>query len=446
MKLGVLLLGRKRPGFDPQWGKHIEGCVKTALARVPCEVLYADHPAVDDPSLCAAVAQLQRAGAEALTLLQPTMSDGRLAPRLGQLWPDPVLIWATPENPDSNKVSSCSLVGAHVFAANLRQLKRPFELVYGMPGAPETERELMLAVRAAHAYRGLRRGKIGLIGYHAPGFIDMHADPFALSAQFGLQLYHTGVQELLDRAQAIPETDARNDAAAVAALGMPMDKVDTADLFTASRFYLAMKQFAAEEGLDALALREWPELPNLSGQWPYLAISRLLNDGFPVACEGDVDGAVASLMGCLIGCGPGYLTDWLAHDAHSITLWHGGCAPFSMCDPIGSPGGPRIARHFNTDKPAVVNARLTPGAALTLCRLWRCDNTYHMLVQEAESIEPERMLEGTTGAVRVAGRDVREWFRDLCHAGMPHHLLALPGNQTEVLKRLARLLGIAVIA
>ena len=52
--------------------------------------------------------------------------------------------------------------------------------------------------------------------------------------------------------------------------------------------------------------------------------------GFPIACEGDVDGALGCLIGKLLGLGTVYLSDWLEHDQSTITLWHGGMAPIQV--------------------------------------------------------------------------------------------------------------------
>ena len=52
--------------------------------------------------------------------------------------------------------------------------------------------------------------------------------------------------------------------------------------------------------------------------------------GFPVACEGDVDGALGCLIGKLLGCGTVYLSDWLEHDTSTVTMWHGGMAPMQV--------------------------------------------------------------------------------------------------------------------
>jgi len=36
------------------------------------------------------------------------------------------------------------------------------------------------------------------------------------------------------------------------------------------------------------------------------------------------------LIGKLTGCGVVYLSDWLEHDQSTLTLWHGGMAPFQL--------------------------------------------------------------------------------------------------------------------
>src|SRR5581483_6443446 len=78
-----------------------------------------------------------------------------------------------------------------------------------------------------------------------------------------------------------------------------------------SRFYLSIQELMRESNLNALALQCWPELPNVLGQWPYFAVSRLGAEGNAVSIEGDVDGAIGALIGRFLGIGPGFLSDWL---------------------------------------------------------------------------------------------------------------------------------------
>lgn len=442
MKLGVIFLGRKRPGFDPEWGKQMELAVRKSLAGAKYEVAIRDEYVVDDASVRQAITQMRADGANVLAVLQPTMSDGRFAPILAQLWGDPLVLCATPEKQDYSMISACSLVGLHTFASTLRQLQRPFEIVYGMPGEAETAEQLDRAVRIAYASSRLKTGKVGLIGYHAPGFIDMQADPFQMSTHLGLELWHTGLKDLVDRMNDMPADRVGADVEAVRAMGIPLDDVTWDEVAVDSRCYLAMSDIIAEESLNVLAIRDWGELPNMTGQWPYLAMVRLLTEGFPVACEGDTDGGISLLIGKLLGFEPGYLSDWLEHDHETVTLWHAGNGSLNLCDAVGAPTGPQLAKHFNINKPLVVNSKLKVGIPITIARLWRCDDSYHMMAADADTIQPKRVLKGTNGLAVVPGKDVMNWFDDLCHAGMPHHVAVFPGHHSETLRRFARQIGV----
>jgi len=438
IKVGVLFLRRKRPGFDQQWGALIERRVRETLASGAWELFIPDVRVVDDASLRSALQALGEQRCDVLLALQTTTSDGRLAPVLAQLWPDPVVFWATPENQEGDKVSSCSLVGTHAFAANIRQLGGCFELVYGMPGDASTAGQLHDAVHVAFTRRVLRTGRAGLVGYHAPGFIDMHIDPFLLNRAIGTQLHHIGLKELLDGMEALPAADVECDVEMVKDLHLPVRGMDDGELLTASRYYLELTQLMRDESLDSLALRDWPELSDDVGQWPYLAMARMASAGAGLAVEGDVDGAVTCTLGTALGCGASTLTDWLEHDSGSITLWHAGNAPFQLCEPVGTEHGPTVARHFNNSKPAVVDAWLQAGIPVTLYRLWHCDGTYRMTAFDAESVRPRRHLSGTNGLVSVRGLDVHALFDELCHAGMPHHLALVSGHHCALLRRFAR--------
>lgn len=178
------------------------------------------------------------------------------------------------------------------------------------------------------------------------------------------------------------------------------------------------------------------------GQWPYLAVSRLSSDGLAVSIEGDVDGSIGSLMGSSLGLGPGFLTDWLEHDTSTIFFWHPGMAPLDMCHAIGTESGPTLGAHFNIVKPYVVDGQLRPGQQVTVSRLWKCDNEYHMTAFEGHSIPPRRKITGNSILVEVADHDVPRRFDRLLHAGMPHHVLLHFGNHAETFRRLARLLQV----
>ena len=440
IRVGFLAIGRKRPGFDPDWARQMEQEAHAALDGMNSDGIHLDvfRPetrAVDDGSLRRAMDEIGRAGCETVIVLQPTMGDGRLAPVLAGLHPDPLVFWATPERPDGGKVSSCSLVGAHAFASIFRQLGRPFEIAYGHPDDEKTRRQLTRAVRVCRAAAALRRTKVGLVGSHAPGFSNMQVEPAALDRQLGVVLYHAGLEEFFTLIEAQEARAVEEDVSRVTAMNLPMeDGLSRDDLAANSRYYLAMRALMAEESLDAMAVRCWPELPGRLGHWPYMAMARLASEGRIVALEGDVDGAVGCLIGQLLGAPYAYLSDWLEHDAESLTLWHPGHAPLEICEP----GSARLGRHFNNRLPLVLNATLASDRPITIFRLWRCDDRYSITAANARTGPPQRELLGTHGRVLIDDRNVHDWFESLCHEGMPHHVVVLPGHHADELKRFAR--------
>ncbi|HEY3861524.1 MAG TPA: sugar isomerase [Verrucomicrobiae bacterium] len=444
-KLGVIFLGRRRPGFDMEWGRRMEEKVRAWLKQSEFTVFEPAEKAVDDRSLRRAVSACESQNAEAIVLLQTTMSDGRLCPTMAQLWPDPVVLWATPEKQEGDMISSCSLVGAHCWASVFRQLGHSFDLVYGDPGAAETRQRFGEAVRLAAALRRLRTVRLGSIGGQAPGYFAMGADPFAVQRGLGAQVQTFSLVEFGSVLNDLSGAAVEEDVAKVKAMGIPYKDTTEEDLPMASRMYLTMQSFMDNENLDALTIRCWPEMPNTFGQWPYLGVARLADEGRAIAMEGDADGVLTAWIGRSLGFGRCYLSDWLEHDEHTITTWHVGAAPMSMCPPPGSPGGPRLARHFNIKKPLVVESTLRSDMPATLARFWRCDGKYLLTAREGRTIPPRRHLMATNSLMELASQDPRSWFEELCHEGMPHHVALFEGLHETALRRMARVMGIKFI-
>lgn len=441
-KLGVIFIGRRRPGFDMDWGRAMEERVRAWL-RTERDFTWFEptERAVDEPSLRRVLAACAAESIDAMVVLQATMGDGRLSPTIAQHWPDPVILWSTPENQQGDMISSCSLVGTHNWASVLRQLGHAFELVNGAPEEAAVQRRLREAVRLAVTSRRLRTVRLGVIGGHAPGYFAMGGEPFTVHRGLGVQMQTYSLIEFSNVLNELKDDAVAADVAAVKALGLPHKDTSDDDLPMASRLYLTMRAFIETENLDALTIREWPEMPNVFGQWPYLGVARLAEAGFAVGIEGDADGALTAWIGEALGLGRCYLTDWLEHDQETITTWHGGAAPFSLCEPMGTPGGPRLARHFNIKKPATVEATIRSGLPVTLMRLWRCEGKYLMTAREGETLRPRRPLMMTNGLVRLDRQDAGAWFEELCHQGMPHHVALFAGRHQAFLRRFAHSIG-----
>lgn len=442
-RIGLLFLGRKRPGFDPDWGREVQRRLRAYADEAPFEVFIPSENIADDAGLRKALADCEAQGVDTVLVTQPTISDGRLAPVLAQVWNRPLVFWATPEKQEGSMISANSLVGTHVMAATLRQLKRPFEFVYGDPADPAVRGRVEEALRLSLAATDLRRGKATLVGYHAPGFVDFHADPVDLSDELGVQLYHESVQEFLNRVNGQDDAAVSAEVEEFRSLGLPYRDTDESVLPMQAKYYLAMQQYLDEEGSSAVAFRDWPDLPTVVGQWPYLALARHVSEGRAIAMEGDVDGALCSLLAEDLGLGPVYLSDWLEHDAEHIGIWHTGAAPFQLCEPVGTELGPHVGVQFNNRLPAVVEATIAAHQPVTIFRMWRSDGFYHMTALEGSTVAPKRHIMATNGLAEVTEVNVNEWFEDMLHEGMPHHVCVVKGHHRRVLQKLARQLRLA---
>ena len=441
--VGFLVLGRKRPGFDAQWGRQIEATAWQALASLPFRVVRAPATAVDETTLRAALDSFRTAGCATLAVLQPTMGDGSLAPTLAELWDRPVVFWSTTERQDGDCVSACTLVGTHVWASYFAQTHHPFELVNAHPQDRSLPELLGGALRRTTAATRLAASRVGLIGAHAPGFVNLHVDPRPLQRALGVRVRQFGLQEFYDAIDAVPADQVQPQVRAIQNMQLPTaDEIPAAALTATARYELALRGLLELEELDALAVRCWPELPNIRGCWPYLALARLGEQGCCVAMEGDLDGAVNLWLGKILGYGVGYISDWLEHDQHHLTLWHQGEAPPQWCEPASL----SLGRHFNNQKPVVLNGMLKADQPITLTRLWHYDGRYRLMAVDGQTARPHRRLKGTYGVAILADRDIPAWFDGLCHAGMPHHLVLFQGHHTAELKRFARLLGLSMAA
>ncbi len=494
-KVVLCVLGRERPGFDQQWAqKMTAGAVSylseqantpplsdaqlparglTSLPR-PARPRYSFtnyHDTLRTPAQAAAALRSPEVcGADVLVMLQPSIADGRLIDALSLAPAElPMIFWATPERGNTEQISSNSLVGTHLFAATLRQYGRRHGFVYGPPDSPDLRRDLTAAIAVAYTVRTIRRARVGLVGDHAPGFIDLHVDPRFMHRRIGTAVEHiafeqftTLVRELRGRPSDHPalENQSLDDIAeTLRALELPQkDIADQQDMFFQQAVFTAAYQYVySNRTLDAIAVRCWPEVPALFGQWPYFAISYLQSIGMPIAIEGDIDGAIDMLITLRLGHGNCYLTDWLSHTQRTATLWHGGAIPLQLClphahaptspsSPAPPPAGPVITTHFNNRLPAVIAGTVHPdGMPVTLFRHWYCDGTYYCTALEAHTTAPPQPLLGTVCQIEIdgtrGGGDITKWFRSMLRHGMPHHLTLVPTHIADELAEISYHLG-----
>ncbi len=382
---------------------------------------------------------------EVLIFIQPTIADGaHLNQILSTVATIPMIFWATPERPEGSMISSNSLVGTHLSIATLRQHGVRCGLVYGHPAIQDTHYALQEEVALIYTLQQVRCAKVGLVGAHAPGFIDLHVDPRPLSKELGSVICNIALTEFITRFKQQQEEDVEDYLTHLQSYPLHFRDIKPEDqeeaLRIQARYWALYDKYIKEWGLSTLAVRCWPELPDNIGHWPYLAVSCMLSEGMAIAIEGDIEGSICTLISlALTGKAP-YLTDWLSHHGQHIYLWHGGAIPLHFCQE-NRESSITVAPHFNNRRPAVIECQISPGRTLTLFRVWRCDGRYRACAVEGESVPPTQPLQGTLCEMQLA-HDAHPWFVHMLQQGLPHHLCVAEGAIARQLRRLCYMLNV----
>ncbi len=338
----------------------------------------------------------------------------------------PVLLWPQPG------METGALCGAQQSTCYLEQLGKPFRSVFGaLQDATAFERGLTF-LRAASLRRYLRRARIGLAGMRVYGMTEVSANELALKKAIGPRIVGLDMLRLLARARAADGSESARvwervkDAAARV-------EVPEEEGITAARTYLAIRETVREEGLSAVAFGCYPDLMGRA----CVAASLLADEGIPVACEGDVHGAVGMLMLSLLTGQPTHNTDWLEPlPDGTVVFTHCGSGSYSLAE---KPEDITLASVRLTFQGVCSLFTARPGP-VTLVSLLPKGAGYQMAVMQGEALSAEMVFPGNPLRVRFDRpvSEIIDWVHD---EGIGHHWMAGYGLVGKELSDLARIAG-----
>lgn len=316
-----------------------------------------------------AARELATSPPDLLLVLQATFANSTMVMSLAELVDAPLLLWAIPEDRTGGRLRLNSLCGVNLGTHALKRAGHPYHHLYAPPDddqALKTIRTLALAGRVA---RRLRQARIGRIGENPAGFEPCSLDREVLQARFGLDIVQVTLPALFQSVRAV---DPHEIDESLANLGGRVDglaELDQSALHGTLGTYRALRQLAAREKLDGLAVRCWPEFFTELGCAACGAMSMLSDEQTPCSCEADVNGTITQLILQWISGEPAFGTDLVSVDvAEDVTvLWHCGLAPLTMADPTVRPRG---TIHSNRRLPLLMEFPLKPGR-VTLAQIGR---------------------------------------------------------------------------
>jgi L-fucose isomerase-like protein len=415
--------------FEALEGKHpnvelinIDGIVPDGIATSPEQV-----PAI--------TSYLMAEKADAVFLLHTDFGSEEVAAKVGREMGLPVLLWGPRDDAPSpegvrlrdtqcglfasSKVLSAFNVG-FTYIENCHPTDAAF--INGFNG-------FCRAVAVVKAFKGMRILKIG----DRPGsFLSVMCNEAELLGKFGIEVVPLSAGRLVSGVSKLKNTGGADIDGQIISMKNRMDISAFGDekLKTLAAMIVFVKSEMDRGNFAAASIECWSSFGDLFGILPCQLIGELTAAGYPVACEGDINGAVTSalLHAADFNGTPSFFADLTVRhpdNDNAELLWH--CGPFPH------------ALAGDTEDPSIDGGGrgqwgLKPGE-LTIARFDGIGGDYSLFVGEGKTTAGPKST-GTYVWMEVA--DWLGWERKIIEGPYIHHVTGIYGRYADVLKEACR--------
>jgi L-fucose isomerase-like protein len=343
----------------------------------------------------------------------------------------PVVTWALPG------MNTGSMCGCQQLGYVLKELGKQYRFVFGPTDDGEVIASIYSYAAAADLAAGLRRARMGLVGYRVPGMTEVAFDELELKAVLGPRTVHYGLETIEARMAETPEAEAL---AVWKERGAQVEKVSVgeSDLIDSMRGYLTLKSLADQDGLSGLAVECYPQFMGRL----CLAASLLADEGIVIGCEADMNSTVAMLILANLTGQPVHNTDGLGVDMAegSIVFSHCGSGSMSLAE---SPGQIEIGHVRLMHRGACALFPGKPGP-VTLVNLVGRRGTYRMGVARGQAVSTGMAFAGNPTKVVLDG-GARPYLDTVAAEGLGHHWIIAYGDVCGALQEFCDLLKVPCI-
>ena len=448
--VGIVALGR--PTFDLELARSN---VQAAMERLRGRPVRGSSEVVTDAEGVTEAVERLGEGIELLLVLQATFSDATMIDAAARAWPGPIAIWGFPEERTGGRLRLNSFCGMNLAAYRLRSLGRTARYRYASPeettgladlfdatpvapGVASSEASPRTGEPGAAADR-LRASRIGVVGEPPDGFYPCAGEADEIRRIFGTELTRIPLARMFETASTASEVAVASSVAGFTEMrhlgDLPPEEVEGT-----ARLGSALRSLRDTEGLDAIAVRCWPECFTDFGAAACASIGRLNDDGIPATCEADVYGCLTGLVLGAITDEPNVSVDLVDPEraSNTVVLWHCGHLPPSMAG-----GEVAAVPHPNRGVGVLGEFALRPGR-VTIARVTRAGGSHGVAVGGGEILDTDRPFSGTCGVMRP-DTDVDRVIETVLGSGLDHHLGLVYGDHREAVRGFARELALPVI-
>jgi len=439
-RLGFVAIAR--PTFDIPLAEEMTAQIRRRLSEANFDLVGPTTLVMNREAVSEAVALLTHNPPDLLIAFQATFADSTMIADLTRRADMPLLLWAVPEARVGGRLRLNSFCGVNLAGHSLRRAGHRFDYLYAAPDDAQALDRVRVLSKAAEVRRRLQGTRIGRVGENPDGFETCLVDHEALKRQLGLDVVQLELGDVFDGARQANPQDVAAMVESVGARVAGIPDLDSAATGRTFGTYLTLRDMAASQRLDGVAVRCWPEFFTELGCSACGAMSLLSDEAIPASCEADVNGTITQLILQWISGEPAFGADVVAFDTTEdvAVFWHCGLAPLSMADPSVQP---RATIHSNRKMPLLMEFPLKPGR-VTIARLSQATGAFRLVVGAGEMLHAPPSFTGTTGTLRFDS-GAQSVMDTIMAEGLEHHISLTYGEHVETLLSLAKILDMPVL-
>ena len=299
----------------------------------------------------------------------------------------------------------------------------------------------------------LKTARIGLMGHTMEAMYDMHADPTAVSAAFGLHIPLLEVDDVLELYKTVTEEEIQEKIVVIdREFDMPEPKSDPVttkltdeDKYQAAKTAVALDKFVEKYNLTGLAYYYEGQYESLHQKvaTTFIVGNSILNaQGIPMCGEYDVKTCIAMLIMDRMGIG-GSFAEFHPFDFEDDFILVGHDGPHHLAIAEGKPMLRSLKKyHGKPGHGASVEFKIKEGPITMLGITQTANGNFKFVIGEGISKKGPIPPTGNTNTRGFFEPTTKEFIKKWVMEGPTHHYALGVGHHAKTIKKIADVLGI----
>ncbi|MBQ4258659.1 MAG: L-fucose/L-arabinose isomerase family protein [Lachnospiraceae bacterium] len=323
-------------------------------------------------------------------------------------------------------------------------------------GDEEANKEIAKWCDIAKVLHDLRGARMGLMGHTMEAMYDMHADPTAISAAFGLHVPLLEVDDVLELYNEVTEEEIQAKIRVIdQEFDMPEPKSDPvtskltdADKYQAAKSAVALDKFVEKYNLTGLAYYYEGGADSLHRKvaTTFIVGNSILNaQGIPMCGEYDIKTCIAMLIMDRLNIG-GSFAEFHPFDFAEDFILVGHDGPHHLAIAEGKPVLRSLKKyHGKPGSGASVEFKIKEGPITMLGITQTAENKFKFVIGEGISKEGPIPPTGNTNTRGFFAPTTKEFVKKWVMEGPTHHYALGVGHHADTIAKIAEILGIEYV-